>query len=151
VPRCKRKQGDIPGLLDGACQAALVRGANAREPTGHNLAALSHKPLQQTNVAVRNRVNFFRAELADFLAAEKLSAAARTTAGTTAALRTTATGPSRRPIMSTLWCCARFRRLSYCLISHFVSSSTLSLRNSHQGIAMQMDRAVTAKLIRHRQ
>ena len=70
VPCGKRQQGDIPGLLDGAGQAALVRGANAGEPTGHDLAALGHKSLQQPYVAIRNRVNFFGAELADLLAAE---------------------------------------------------------------------------------
>src|SRR6185503_6915461 len=84
VPRCKRQQGDVPCLLDCAGQASLVRGANAREPARHYLAALGHKPLQQTNIAVRDRVNFLRAELADLLAAEELAASARTTTGTTA-------------------------------------------------------------------
>jgi hypothetical protein len=45
VPRGKRQQGDIPGLLDGAGQAALMRGANASEPPGHNLATLGYKTL----------------------------------------------------------------------------------------------------------
>jgi hypothetical protein len=105
VSRCKRKQGDVPGLLDGAGQAALVRRTNTREPARHNLAALSHKPLQQTNIAVRDRVNLLRAELANLLAAEKLAASARSTTRS-ATLRTTAAGASRRTIMSTLWCCA---------------------------------------------
>jgi len=70
VPRGKGQQSDVPGLLDGAGQAALVRGANAGEPAGHNLAALSHKSLQQTNIAVWNRVDLLGAELADLLAAE---------------------------------------------------------------------------------
>jgi len=84
VPCGKRQQGDVPGLLDGAGQAALVRGANAGEPAGHDLAALGHKPLQQPYVAVRNRVNLLSAELADLLAAEKLAASAGTTGGTSA-------------------------------------------------------------------
>src|SRR5450759_1220006 len=92
VPCGEGQQGDVPGLLDGAGQAALVRGANAGEPARHNLAALSHKPLQQTNVAVRDRVNLFRAELADLLATEKLAASARATARTTALRTTAATG-----------------------------------------------------------
>jgi hypothetical protein len=84
VPRCERKQGDIPGLLDCARKAALMRCANARQPPRHNLAALGHKPLQQTNIAIRNRVNLLRTELADLLAAEELAAAARAAGGTTA-------------------------------------------------------------------
>ena len=79
VPCGKRQQGDVAGLLDGAGQAALVRGANAGEPPGHNLAALGHKPLQQANIAVRDGVDLLGAELADLLAAEELAAAARTT------------------------------------------------------------------------
>jgi hypothetical protein len=79
VARGKRQQGDVPGLLDGAGQAALVRGANAGEPPRHNLAALGHKSLQQTDIAVRNGVNLFRAKLANLLAPEKLAAAAGTT------------------------------------------------------------------------
>jgi hypothetical protein len=72
VPCGKRQQGDIPGLLDGAGQAALVRGANAGETPGHDLAALGHKALQQANIAVRNRIDLLGAELADLLAAEEL-------------------------------------------------------------------------------
>jgi hypothetical protein len=84
VPRCERQQGDVPGLLDGAGQAALVRGANAGETPGHDLAALGHKALQQTDIAVRDRVNLLGAELADLLAAEELAASAGTAGGTSA-------------------------------------------------------------------
>ena len=87
VPRGKRQQGDIPSLLDRAGQASLVRGANAGEPPGHNLAALGHETLQQANIAVRDRVDLLSAELADLLAAEKLAASTRTTGRT--ATRTT--------------------------------------------------------------
>jgi len=52
VPRGKRQQGDVPGLLDGASQTALVRGANASEPPGYDLAALGHKALQKAHIAV---------------------------------------------------------------------------------------------------
>jgi hypothetical protein len=79
VPRSKRQQGDVPGLLDGARQTALVRGANAGEPPRHNLSAFGHKPLQQPDVAVGNRIDFLGAKLADLLAAEELSSAARST------------------------------------------------------------------------
>jgi hypothetical protein len=85
VPRGKGQQGDVPGLLDGAGQAALMRGAYAGEPPGHDLAALGHKSLQQPDVAVRDRVDLLGAELADFLAAEKLSAATWSTGGPAAA------------------------------------------------------------------
>jgi hypothetical protein len=76
VPRGKRQQGDIPGLLNRAGKAALMRGANAGEPPRNNLAALGHKALQQADIAVRDRVDLLRAELADLLAAEELAAAA---------------------------------------------------------------------------
>ena len=87
MPCGKGQQGDVPGLLDGLGQAALVRGANAGEPPGHNLAALGHETLQQANIAVRDRVDLLSAELADLLAAEKLAASTRTTGRT--ATRTT--------------------------------------------------------------
>jgi hypothetical protein len=79
VPCGKRQKGYIPGLLDGAGQAALVRGANTAQPPRHDLASLGHKPLQQPDVAVRDRVNLLRAELAHLLAAEKLSSSAWST------------------------------------------------------------------------
>jgi hypothetical protein len=84
VPCGKRQQGDVPGLLDGAGQTALMRGANTGEPTGHDLAAFGHKPLQQPNVAVRDRVNLLGAKFADLFAAEKLAASAGTARGTSA-------------------------------------------------------------------
>src|ERR1035437_288816 len=92
VPCGEGQQGDIPGLLDGAGQAALVLGADAGQTAGHNLAPLGHKALQQTDIAVWNRVNLLGAELADLLAAEELAASARATGGPSArsAARTSA-------------------------------------------------------------
>jgi hypothetical protein len=84
VPCGKRQQGDVPGLLDGAGQTTLVRGANTSEPTGHDLAALGHKSLKQTHVAIRDCVDLLGAELADLLAAEKLAASAGSTLGPSA-------------------------------------------------------------------
>ena len=84
VPCGKREQGDVPGLLDGAGQTALVGGANAGESTGHDLATLGHKPLQQPDITVRNRVNLLGAELADLLAPEELAAAAGAAGGSAA-------------------------------------------------------------------
>jgi hypothetical protein len=68
-------------LLYGAGEAALVRGADACEPPGHDLAALGHKALQETDIAVWDRVDLFSAELADLLAAEELAASASATSG----------------------------------------------------------------------
>jgi hypothetical protein len=98
VPRCERQQGDVPGLLDRACKTALVRGADAGKTPRHNLAALRHKALQQTDVAIGNGVNLLGAELADLLAAEKLSASAGTALGSCArpALGTASAGAGSR-------------------------------------------------------
>ena len=97
VPCGKRQQGDIPGLLDGAGQAALVLGADAGEPPGHDLAALGHKALQQPDIAVGDGVNLLCAELANLLAAEELAAAAGSTGWPAArAARGTSAGAAGR-------------------------------------------------------
>jgi len=87
VTRCERQQGDIPGLLDGAGQTALVGGTNARETPGNDLAALGHKALQQANIAVGDRIDLLGAELADLFATEELAASARTASRTRCARR----------------------------------------------------------------
>jgi len=84
VARGEGQQGDVAGLLDGASKAALVRGANAGQAPGHDLAALGHEALQQADIAVRDRVDLLGAELADLLATEELAAAAGSTGGPTA-------------------------------------------------------------------
>jgi hypothetical protein len=84
VPSGKRQQGDVPGLLDGAGKAALVLGANAGKAPGHDLAALGHEALQQTDIAIGDGVDLLSAELANLLATEKLAAAARATGRTAA-------------------------------------------------------------------
>ena len=76
VPCGKRQQGDIPGLLDGPGQSALMRSTHAGDPARHNLAAFGHKPLQQPDIAIRDRIDLLGTELADFFAAEELSATA---------------------------------------------------------------------------
>jgi len=88
VARGEGQQGDVAGLLDGAGQAALVRGANAGQAPGHDLAALGHEALQQADIAVRDRVDLLGAELADLLAAEELAAAAGATGGPSAGAAT---------------------------------------------------------------
>ena len=79
VPGCEGQQGDVPSLLDGPREPALVRGANASEAAGHNLAAFGYKPLQQTDIPIGDGIDLLSAELADLLAAEELAAAAGTT------------------------------------------------------------------------
>jgi len=77
----ERQQSDVPGLLDGAGQPALVRGAYAGQAAGHNFSALGHKPLQETDVPVGDGVNLLGAELAHFFAAKEFAAAAGAAAG----------------------------------------------------------------------
>src|ERR1700757_2593238 len=120
--RGKRQQSDIPGLLDGAGQAALVRGANAGEPTGHDLAAFSHKLLQQTDIAVRDRVDLLGTELAYLLAAEEFTAttgAACRAGSTRAGART---GAGRRSAGGLRWSVRRSGRLGLSFFRHCVSS-----------------------------
>jgi hypothetical protein len=81
VPRGEGQQGDVTGLLDGAGEAALVRGADASQPPGHDLAALGYELLQETDVPVGDGVDLLGAELADLLAAEELAASAGATTG----------------------------------------------------------------------
>ena len=85
VPGRERQQGDIPGLLDGAGQTALMRGADAGQAARNDLAALGHKPLQQTDIAVGDGVDLLGTELAHLLAAKELAAAAGTAAASTRA------------------------------------------------------------------
>ena len=84
MPCGERQQGDVPSLLDGTGQAALVRGTNAGEPPRHDLAAFRYKPLQEPDIAVRDRVDLLGTELADLFAAEELAAAARSAGGPSA-------------------------------------------------------------------
>src|SRR5260370_17933186 len=78
--RGKGEQGDVARLLDRQAEAALMPGAYARQTARNDLAALGDEALQQTNVAVGDRVDLLGAELANLLAPEELTAA-RTAAG----------------------------------------------------------------------
>jgi hypothetical protein len=73
--RRERQQGDIASLLDSLREPPLMRGADAGETPGHDLAALCDKALEQPHIAIRDGVDFLGAELADLLAAEKLASA----------------------------------------------------------------------------
>src|ERR1700679_470001 len=128
VARCERQQGDIAGLLDGASQAALVGGTDARQPPGNDFAALGYEALQQAHIAIGDGVDLLGAELADLFAAEELAAAARTAGRTGCARRTAAAGVTARPRLPGLAArasrgCAALGRLALCLVGHSVSFS----------------------------
>src|ERR1700749_1782204 len=65
VPRSEWQQGDVAGLLDGACQSPLVRGTHTGQAAGNNLAALGNKLLQQPHIAVVDGGDLLPPELAD--------------------------------------------------------------------------------------
>src|ERR1017187_4482519 len=130
----KRQQSDVARLLDGRRQTVLVRGANAGQAPWHDLAALGDKLPEHAVILVVDVLEFLDAELANFLAPEKLAAAtaftgrpARPASATTAAKpRTISTRPGTvagtRPLARCrlLWC---FRFVSHnsplpgCLVS----------------------------------
>jgi hypothetical protein len=127
VARCERQQGDIPGLLDGAGEAALVGGTDTRQPAGNDLAAFGYEALQQAHIAIRDGVDLLGAELADLFAAEELAATARTAGRTGCSRRTTAAAgvTAARPRLSRLPTrasggCAALGRLALCLVGHSV-------------------------------
>ncbi len=86
--RRERQQSNVSRLLDSASEPTLMRRADTSQATRHNLAAFGNEALQKTHIPIWNRVNLLGAELADLLAAEKLSATARTTGARTAGTRT---------------------------------------------------------------
>src|SRR5271156_6689298 len=94
------EQRNVARLLDRQAQAALVAGADTRQTARNDLAPLSYKTLQQANVAVGDRIDLLRAELADLLAAEEL-AAARTAARATG--RTRRTRAARTSVRTRSW------------------------------------------------
>jgi hypothetical protein len=134
--RREGQKGNVPRLLDGTSQPALMRRANPRQAAGHNLAALGNKPLQKTDIAVRDGVNLLGAELAHFLAAEKLAAAAWTAARTSAL-----TG---RPARTALWWCAPFGRPDWCFICHVASSYQLSAVSHQLSVKALVNLAIPA-------
>jgi len=76
--RRKRQQGNVAGLLDGASETALMRGAHTGEAAGNNFAALGHEALQETHVTVWDSVDLLGAELANLLAPEEFTGARAT-------------------------------------------------------------------------
>src|ERR1700736_3527517 len=114
--RREGQQSDIPRLLDRLAQPALVPRAYARQTARNNLPALGHEALQQTYIAVGDRIDLLRAELADLLAAEELPAARAAAAGCARGTRRTWTartcvGRARGVCGSMVlrsWCAVRF-------------------------------------------
>src|SRR5690349_14724607 len=71
----KRQQRDIPRLLDRRGKAALVRRANAGQPSWHDLAALRYELREQAHVLVIDGVDLLDAEFAHLFAAEVFASA----------------------------------------------------------------------------
>src|SRR5882724_7059389 len=69
---CEWQQRDIPRLLDGVGEPALVRRAYARNTSRDNLTPFGHKCVKQLHVLVIDVVNLLDAESAHFLAAKVL-------------------------------------------------------------------------------
>src|SRR5882672_7635028 len=70
----KRQQRDVACLLDGGRQPPLVGRAYSRQAAWHDLAAFRDELPQEPVVLVVDGLNFFHAELADFLAPKILAA-----------------------------------------------------------------------------
>jgi hypothetical protein len=84
----ERQQSDVARALDGFAQPALVPRANAGHAPRQNLPTLLHELRQNVRALVVDEIHFLDAEFANFLLAEILALAARTsarTSGTTAA------------------------------------------------------------------
>jgi hypothetical protein len=104
VPRREWQQGDVAGLLNSACESALVRRTHTSQPAGNNLASLGDELLQQAHIAIVNRVDLLHAELADLLAPEELASARTRSARTTGSPATGATTTTGRTIpRGTVW------------------------------------------------
>src|ERR1700736_759259 len=70
---CKRQQSNVARLLDRRRKTPLMRSAYAGQPARHDLAALSDELPEHAVVLVVDVLDLFHAELADFLAPEKLA------------------------------------------------------------------------------
>ena len=98
VAGCKRQQGDVARLLDGARQPPLMGGADAGEAPGHDLASLGDKLLQQAYIAIVDGVDLLDTELANLLAPKELASAAAGAAGASTRRASAGTeGPGPEP------------------------------------------------------
>ena len=76
------QQRDIARALDGDAKPTLMTGANAGHTARQDLAALLHELRKNVGALVVDQIDLLDTELADLLFAEKLTLAARTSAGT---------------------------------------------------------------------
>jgi hypothetical protein len=130
VAGCEGQQGDVPGLLDGAGEAALVRGANAGQTPGNDLAAFGNETLQQADVTVRDGIDLLGAELADLFAAEELAASAGTAGWARTAGWASAAGVATRTTLTTgatltagAGGCSGLRGFDLIFVRHWISFS----------------------------
>jgi hypothetical protein len=137
--RSEGKQRNIARLLDCQAKPALMPCADSGQAARNNLAALRNKTLQKPDIAVGDRVDLLRAELADLLAAEEL-ASARTTTGSTGRTWCTWTG-ARAGVPAAgavCWCVLLSRLRAAGFVSHDISlSGTLCLPplQTHSGVS----------------
>jgi hypothetical protein len=99
-PRSEGKQSDVARLLDRKAKAALMPCAYTGQTARNNLAALGDKTLQQTDVAVRDRIDLLGAELAHLFAPEEFAAARATRS---CAARTWRAGTGARAGVTAAW------------------------------------------------
>jgi hypothetical protein len=90
--RGEGEQSNVARLLDGQAKTTLMPCAYTGQATRNDLSPLCDEALQQTNIAVRDSIDLFGAELADLLAPEKLTA---TRAAAGSASGSWATGSTR--------------------------------------------------------
>ena len=83
----KGQQRDVTRALDRHAEPTLMARTNARHAARQNLAALLHELRKNIRALVVDHVHLLDTELADFLFAEVLTLAARTSARTTGASR----------------------------------------------------------------
>jgi hypothetical protein len=81
----ERQQSDVARALDGHAQPALMAGADAGHAARKNFAALLDELRKNVGALVVDHVHLFDAKLTDFLFAEVLALAARTSTGTAGA------------------------------------------------------------------
>jgi hypothetical protein len=119
----KRQQRDVARLLDGRGQPVLVRRAYPSQPPGHDLAALRDELSEQSVVFVIDVGDLLSAELANFLAPEKLASTfARRTTGprspASTASESWSVSPGTRSVARWSRWPFTYRRCCFCLVSH---------------------------------
>ena len=115
----ERQQCDIPCLLDGSRQTALMRSADTRQAAWRNLSALRDELRQQPHIFVIDRFDLLDAELANFLAPEKLAPTFAWSTRTSAWTRTARwTAAIRAVTTTTLGTAVAVRGCCFCFFCH---------------------------------